>query len=149
MKDAQIGKVYNYTFSFLVTIYVCNVLSFPLKSAEQETTQFALLFHSITRRVPGSIKIAKATPHKSNIISITIRYLWTAMNFCNCSKWYQLHEFQVRIFQFIDKLAIEVMHKHKIFEPPEFPTHTQTGKLTASPVVPCSWNRHCITTLQS
>jgi len=49
-----------------------------------------------------------------------------------------LWEIKLRIFQILDKIAIEVMHKHEIFEPPAVPTHTQTGTLTASPVVPCS-----------
>jgi hypothetical protein len=61
-----------------------------------------------------------------------------AMNFCECSKGYQLHEFQVRISQILDKLAIEVQLEHATFEPPVVPTHAQTDTLTASPVVPCS-----------
>jgi hypothetical protein len=61
-----------------------------------------------------------------------------AINFCNCSKEYQLHEFQVTISQILEKPAIEVMHKHETFEAPAVPTHTQTGTVTASPVVPCS-----------
>jgi len=61
-----------------------------------------------------------------------------AMNFCDRSKGYQLHEVQVKISQILEKLAIEVMHKHATFEPPAVPTHAQTGTLTASPVVPCS-----------
>ena len=61
-----------------------------------------------------------------------------AMNFCDCSKGYQLHEVQVRISQILDKLTVEVMQKQETFVPPAVPTHTQTGILTASPVVPCS-----------
>jgi len=54
------------------------------------------------------------------------------------SKGYQLHEFQVRISQILDKLAIKVQLEHATFEPPAVPTHAQTGTLTASPVEPCS-----------
>jgi hypothetical protein len=60
------------------------------------------------------------------------------MNLFDCSEGYNLYEIQVRISQILDKLAIEVMHKHETFEPPAVPTHIQTGTLTALPVVPCS-----------
>jgi hypothetical protein len=60
------------------------------------------------------------------------------MNLCDYSKGHQLQEFQVRISQILDKLAIEVLHKHETFEPPAGPTHAQTGTLTTSPVVHCS-----------
>ena len=60
------------------------------------------------------------------------------MNLCDCSKGYQLHDFQVRISQILDKLATEVRLEHATFEPPAVPTHAQIGTLTASPVVPCS-----------
>jgi hypothetical protein len=54
-----------------------------------------------------------------------------AINFCDCSKGYQLHESQDRISEILDELAKEAMHKHATLEPPAFPTHTQTGTLTA------------------
>jgi hypothetical protein len=45
MKNAEVCKLYSqsYIFSFLFIVYVFN-LSFPVKPAEQETTQYTLFF---------------------------------------------------------------------------------------------------------
>ena len=149
MKEAEIGKVYNHIslvfwspFMFLFCHSHWNQ-----HSKKQHNLLYSL--HNIKGRVQRSINMAKSTPCKSNITSTTIYFLWLGINFCDCSKGYQLHEFQVRISQILDNLAIEIMQKHKTFEPPAVPTHTQTGTLTALQVVPCFWNRLCITTIQS
>jgi hypothetical protein len=150
MKDAEIGKVYSHISLVFWSLFMFSIYchSHWNQQCKKQHNMF-YSFHNITRRVQKSINIAKTTLHKSNITSITISFLWTAMIFCDCSKGYQLHEFQVRISHILDKLSIEFMQKHETFETPVFPTHAQIGTLTASTVVPCSWNRHCFNTLQS
>ena len=106
-------------------------------------------FHTITRRVQRSINMAKATPHKSNITFVTIRFLRMAMNllwlFKRISVARVSGENISNFWQACNRSPAQTCN----FKPPAVPTLTQIGTLTASPVVPCSWNRHCITTLQS
>jgi len=81
MKYAEISKVYNHIslvfWSLFMFLIYCHS-HWNQQSKKQHYLQHS--FHNITRRVQGSIKIAKPTPPKSNISSITICFLWTAMN---------------------------------------------------------------------
>jgi len=105
-------------------------------------------FHTITRRDQRSINMAKATPHKSNITYITICFLWMAMNllwpFKRISIAWDSGENIPNSWQACNRSPPRKCN----FKPPAVPKLAQIGTLTASPVVPCSWNRHCITTFQ-
>jgi len=132
------STVLSYILSLLVTICVLNLLSFPLKPAEQETTQFALLFSQYYKKSSKVNKHGKSHSSQEQYNIYHNTFLMNGNESFVTSKGYQLHEFQVRISQILDKLAIEVQLEHATFEPPAVPTHAQTGTLTASPVVPCS-----------
>jgi len=150
MRGAEIGKVYSHTslvfWSLFVFLIYCRS---HWKPAYQETTQYALLFHTITRSVQRFITMAKSTSHESNITSITICFLWMAMNL-----WWMFKRISVarvsdentpNSWQACNRSPAQTCN----FKPPAVPKLAQIGTLTASILVPCSWNRHCITTLQS
>jgi hypothetical protein len=76
IKKEEVYKMYNGTSSVLVNIYVFNLLSFPLKPAEQATTQYTLLFSQYYKknsRVYSHDKIHSS--QKQYITSITIHFL--------------------------------------------------------------------------
>jgi len=81
MKIAEVCQLYNHTYLvfwslFMSLIYCCS--HWHQQSKKQHNMHYS--FHHITRRVQRSINMAKATPHKSNITSITVCFLWTAIN---------------------------------------------------------------------
>jgi hypothetical protein len=81
MKDTEIGKVYSHislVFGPLFIFLICCHSHWNQQSKKKHNLQYS--FPSVTRKVQRSTKIAKSAPHKSNITSIKICFLWTAMN---------------------------------------------------------------------
>jgi len=81
MRVAEIGEVYSHTslvFRSLFMFLIYCRSHWNQHTKKQHNMHYS--FDTITRRVQRSINMAKATPHKSNITYITIRFLWTAMN---------------------------------------------------------------------
>jgi len=81
MRGAEIGKVYSHTslvfWSLFMFLIYCHS-HWNQHTKKQHNMDCS--FHNIKRRGQRSINMAKATPYKSNITYITIRFLWTAMN---------------------------------------------------------------------
>jgi len=81
MKIAEVCQLHNKTSLvfwslFMFLIYCRSHCNQHIK--KQHNMHYS--FDTITRRVQRSINMAKATPHKSNKTSVTIHFLWMAMN---------------------------------------------------------------------